>query len=352
MHRLLIAAIPTSLSAAALGAAAGLALVYAITVVVLDRYNSSRPSRALLREYLVDLRSTPPVDSRGDAVARGVWDELQAVIEHVDDESDGRWYRRKIKTNSSENPQIARLANDLPHIRGRFKSIHTSGILAIWRRAHVLERRRWLFAPSDEVHQRLVSAGADLDELGTSDARELAKRIAKVSGADRNEDEEHALLDEALRVYFAKRDDGFASAADMQAKAVYLVEFGLLLVVALALGFHREQLFLFGALGGLLSRLTRILGRNPVATDYGASAASLMIAPVMGALAGFAGIAALQGLGDIKVTQHTLASLWSTPSTPLALTFALAFGFVERLLDKALQAAAKAVPGASTGSNS
>lgn len=98
----------------------------------------------------------------------------------------------------------------------------------------------------------------------------------------------------------------------------------------------RGVLFLVGAIGGLLSRLSRSLERNDVPTDYGASWTTLFLSPVAGALGAWAGILLSALAVELNVLSETFKDLWCCPFTQLALGLALLFGFSERLFDTVL----------------
>jgi hypothetical protein len=99
-----------------------------------------------------------------------------------------------------------------------------------------------------------------------------------------------ALLSEALAVIYDRRDTDYATLASWHNKTIFLVSCGLLLIVFLAANLENETLFLLGASGGLLSRLSRSLYRQDVQTDYGASWTTLFLSPVVGALTGWGGV--------------------------------------------------------------
>jgi hypothetical protein len=143
------------------------------------------------------------------------------------------------------------------------------------------------------------------------------------------------LLHETLRFLHDRRDTLFQSLADLQAKSVWLAIFGLGLIVVAACTFHREPLLLFGALGGFISRTVQLLRRVPRGTDYGASSSPFILAPVIGALSGWAGVAIVQGLVSVNVlNKEFFGHVWDDPLRVLPLAIAFAFGFTERLLNR------------------
>jgi hypothetical protein len=81
-----------------------------------------------------------------------------------------------------------------------------------------------------------------------------------------------ALLAEALNFNYQSEDNTFSDLVSWQNKTSWLVVCGLLAVLVLSIAIpDHSLLFLIGATGGLLSRLSRSLDRKDVPTDYGAS---------------------------------------------------------------------------------
>ena len=162
---------------------------------------------------------------------------------------------------------------------------------------------------------------------------ESALSVAPVVPLDRWK----ALLSEALGVIYDRRDTDFASLLSWHNKTIWLIECGLLLILALAATLDHSVFFLLGATGGLLSRLSRSLYRADVQTDYGASWTTLFLSPVVGAMAGWAGML----IASLAVNLGVLGSLfksitWENPYAELAMAFAFVLGFSERLFDTIL----------------
>ena len=94
-----------------------------------------------------------------------------------------------------------------------------------------------------------------------------------------------------------------------------------------------SSFFLLGALGGLLSRMQRMLTREKVAVDYGQSWITLFLSPVTGALAGWTGVLLVSVAVDWGVLGSLFAKVhWDQPDQVLTLATALLFGISERLL--------------------
>jgi hypothetical protein len=148
-----------------------------------------------------------------------------------------------------------------------------------------------------------------------------------------------ALLVEGQALLYDRGDTDFARLVSWQNKAVWLVTCGLLLMVGLGTALGHLALFLIGAAGGLMSRLSRALHRQDVLTDYGASWSPLFLSPVVGAIAGWSGLliaAVLHQFGILGTLFDPLQ--WNADLTPLALGLAFVLGFSERAFDSLLGA--------------
>jgi hypothetical protein len=142
-----------------------------------------------------------------------------------------------------------------------------------------------------------------------------------------------ALLAEALGLLYDRTDASFATLISWHNKTMWLIGCGLFLIASLAATLQHEVLFLVGATGGLLSRMSRSLSRAEVPTDYGASWTSLFLSPVVGALAGWSGILLVITGVELKVLGPAINVSWYNPYHPLALGLAFLLGFSERAFD-------------------
>jgi hypothetical protein len=148
-----------------------------------------------------------------------------------------------------------------------------------------------------------------------------------------------ALLVEAQALIYDRGDTDFARLVSWQNKAVWLVTCGLLLMVGLGMALGHLALFLVGAAGGLMSRLSRALHRQDVLTDYGASWSPLFLSPVVGALAGWSGLLLAAVLHQFGILGSLFDALkWDDSLAPLALGLAFVLGFSERAFDSLLGA--------------
>ncbi len=105
---------------------------------------------------------------------------------------------------------------------------------------------------------------------------------------------------------------------------------------------RREYAFtLVGAIGGLLSKLRGAVNRANVPFDYGVSWTTLFLAPLVGALTGWAGVLLATALVEVSVFSKEFFDIdWMNASAePEALALAVVFGFsaalFEAVVDKA-----------------
>jgi Abnormal spindle-like microcephaly-assoc'd, ASPM-SPD-2-Hydin len=147
-----------------------------------------------------------------------------------------------------------------------------------------------------------------------------------------------ALLSEARNQLYDASDTEFASIASWHKKTAWLIGSSLLLVLALSATFGHAPFFLLGALGGLMSRLSRVLARQQLPTDYGFSWTTLFLSPMVGALAAWSGVLLLALAVRYKVLGDLFASVsWADPYSELALGLALLLGVSERLFVKIVE---------------
>jgi hypothetical protein len=152
-----------------------------------------------------------------------------------------------------------------------------------------------------EVAARTLSPSTDPQEPGQgsgqaeSNARCCQKPDPRV---------QRALLEEFLAALYDARDTRYARLLTLHNKAAWLLLVGLGLAVALGSftpglpnGLSQGTGLLLGFLGGLLSRLLRVVATKELPTDYGAYWVPLFLAPVLGALGAVGGVLGLLGLG-------------------------------------------------------
>jgi len=108
-----------------------------------------------------------------------------------------------------------------------------------------------------------------------------------------------------------------------------------LLPLAVLIGFGYGLLLVAGAIGGLVSRMQRLVFTNHIPITYGSSWGPLFCAPILGALAAWAGlvlISLLQAAGVLQLTDlHTTLHDLKVP-TAAVLGIAILLGASERFL--------------------
>ncbi len=232
------------------------------------------------------------------------------------------------------------------------------GEIAGWGLAHEAEAQLGPFLSYNETRAGLERAAADLLQLADSTAISIAEHIRQAltvahgGAGGASEKRLQALLQQARRMLYDASDTRFATMVSWQNKAAWLVGVGLVLILALAADLGNEDLFLLGAAGGLLSRLSRALNRADVPTDYGASWTTLFLSPVVGALSAWCGILVVAAAFKLQLLGAAFASVTGYDSySPMVFGVAILLGFSERAFDGILtQLEAAVVPAGETPS--
>jgi len=248
-------------------------------------------------------------------------------------------------------PSAAMLAEERRQPGQKTESVAFSQakILAGWRTLH---RDQVAQVKSLEREDVIVQLRTRLPEL-PDDNRSRAVRVAatealttltKESATAADLDGAKRVLEQVLRIAYDSRDSVYEEAADVHRKTLWLATLAAALVAALGAALQEgEAFFLVGAVGGLVSRLNRVLSRRPRANDYGASWSTLILAPIAGALAGWLGVLLTEALAsDFGVfDEETFTAIFSggedlpADRATLALAVAFVFGFSERLINRA-----------------
>lgn len=297
-----------------------LCLLYWLAVVMIRWNRIARPTREFLKAEIGSLQSeleTAANGKQGDDQFRA--ESIKGLIATA----------RNLIDNPAD-PWFRRAANVLFWSRGQ----EMTG----WGYVYEAQIQMVPLLSPQTVVARLESNEQQLRVAGDAPSIAMANAIhtqLTAVGADVDPDRRKALLAEALDANFDRDENEFAGLVSWQNKASWLVGCGLVLILMLTGVIHHHSiLFLVGATGGLLSRLSRSLDRKDVPTDYGASWTTLFLSPVAGALGAWAGIL----VSGLAVQLNVLGSVfnvdWSTaPCEPTTLGIALVFGFSERLLD-------------------
>jgi hypothetical protein len=223
-----------------------------------------------------------------------------------------------------------------------------------WGYVHEVEAQMVPYLPLPTVVAKLEVAEHKLTAANDAGSSALAKSIndALTATPRAGDDRLRALLSEALQANYEREDNSFADLLSWQNKTAWLISVGLLLILVLVGIYPRHsELLLIGAVGGLISRLSRSLERKDVPTDYGASWTTLFLSPVAGALGAWAGVLVADLAFNLSVLGTVFKGIWDVPLNNTALGAALVFGFSERLLDTVLDKAAEKIGGTQSPSS-
>jgi hypothetical protein len=223
--------------------------------------------------------------------------------------------------------------------------------LAAWTRLHELERQVVSFlVPEQRVVERAVYAETQLREVKSPSATVVADRMRQTlqeivasGGAAEDHQHSHAIahlkqqLGEGLAIVYDHTDTKFAELMEWHNKAMFLVYLSLLAIGVLGTAFHHEELFLIGAVGGLMSRMARSLFREDVPNDYGASWTTLFLSPLLGAISAWFGITLIIWLQQFNVLGDAFGVIsWHRATDAVTIAMAFTLGFSERLFTSLL----------------
>jgi hypothetical protein len=123
-------------------------------------------------------------------------------------------------------------------------------------------------------------------------------------------------LAQALHTLYNYRDTEFSKLVTWQGKASWLMYIGVLFIGLLA-AFSNPILLLLGAVGGLISRVLRVVRGPSIPTDYGAFWTSLFASPLFGALAGWVGVTLILALTQLGLAGDVFKTMsWSDMTPP------------------------------------
>jgi hypothetical protein len=213
-----------------------------------------------------------------------------------------------------------------------------------WVRLHEAQRQIvWCWKPASVI-ARFERAVGQLDELPADrqvfwQARWQELRTTCPWGRDLTDQEiswYKANLIELLAELYNARDAKYSQLASLYGKAAWLVLAAFLpLAALLTLGYG--VILLAGAIGGLISRLQQLVYAKGLPTAYGSSWVPLYLAPLLGALAAWAGLTLLALLQTLQVIDlpalNVSAGYAGLPSTQL-LGIAVLLGLSERFLNR------------------
>ncbi|MEJ2756337.1 MAG: hypothetical protein P8104_11040, partial [Gammaproteobacteria bacterium] len=230
--------------------------------------------------------------------------------------------------------------------------------LAAWRRAHDADRLITDLWSDDHVAAHALVAKEELKSLGNQTASTLAEKIAYVIETN-TVTQLRFLLKEARCLIFSARDTYYEELSDWQHKALWLVIITGAIVVLLATSQSNVLFLLLGAVGGLLARLAKAIKAKDVGFDYGVSWSILFLAPLVGALMGWAGVLLsdfILALDILKLPEKLLIKMTTEKDDMLALTtntknvMAILFGFSATLFEGVMSGAISALTKKPSGS--
>jgi hypothetical protein len=211
--------------------------------------------------------------------------------------------------------------------------------IAQWVLMHEAERLLLPTLSHEQLVARLERALGQLGELPQA-RREAWEAVIDRLLADKDKADPHldcayrAYLDEVLGEIYEASNGNAIQLAGLYNRATWIILVALLPLAVLA-GFGYGVLLVAGAIGGLVSRMQRLVFSSHIPITYGSSWGPLFCAPVLGALAAWAGlvlISLLQTAGVLQLTAlHTTLNDLRTPSAAL-LGIAILLGMSERFL--------------------
>jgi Putative Ig domain len=296
-----------------IGGALLLSLFYWLIMVLVRWHRVARPTRELLTAQIASVETELALLNPSGS---------KQILELLDRAS------RLLKPDNLSRAN--RVANFLFWSRGQ----EITG----WGYVHEGQIRMAQYLAPETIVARLESAEQKLRLTNDVPCIALANSIHQTLTAPSPDAlRQKALLTEALNINYGRSDNSFADLVSWQNKTSWLIVCGLTLIVVLIAAFpHHSALFLVGAAGGLISRLSRSLDRKDVPTDYGASWTTLFLSPVSGALGAWAGVLVCGLAYKLNILGQAFNADWSHPCDPGVLAIALVFGFSERLLDGVL----------------
>lgn len=184
---------------------------------------------------------------------------------------------------------------------------------------------------------RYAAAALGGDHSGlVEELQRIGESTGQVDEGDRD------LVARAFLVLNVPRTHSTQQALTLHRKVNWLILTGLVLLAVLVIAFGGAAVVAFGLLGAFVSRIG-LFAREGAPTRREFDWTAIMPAPVVGALAAFAGVNLVAALSSWGLLGETFddVSIGSTAVTTLALAFV--FGFSERLLDRLVQTASDRV---------
>ncbi|GII25844.1 hypothetical protein [Planosporangium mesophilum] len=281
-----------------------------------------------------------------------------------------RWTRPNARPSAPDSPvdadalakAIDRLVPDFHNLndgpeRGRsLRNWIGSSEIAQWVRLHEAQRLEVWRLPDAAVQARFARAMGQIDELPPVRQNAWQRRWAELQEASRRVEGAEAAahtrwraeLSQLLAELFNARDATYNQLVSLYGKAGWLVLAAYLPVIALLVAGYGYVL-IAGSVGGLISRVQRVVYGAGWPTAYGISWVPLFLAPLLGALTAWAGlqfIATLQALHvlDLSSLIRPETTFRDAPA-PAVLGLAVLLGFSERLFNQLGSQAEKVLSG-------
>jgi hypothetical protein len=212
--------------------------------------------------------------------------------------------------------------------------------IAQWVLMHEAERLALPALGHAELVARLERALGQLNDL-PQPRREAWEDVIRTLLATKDEADDERLnrvyrayLDELLGEIYEASNGNAIQLSGLYNRATWIILVALLPLAVLA-GMGYGVLLVAGAIGGLVSRMQRLVFSTRIPITYGSSWAPLFCAPILGALAAWAGLALISLLQTAGVLQLTALQTSSdnlrAPSAALLGT-AILLGMSERFL--------------------
>lgn len=217
--------------------------------------------------------------------------------------------------------------------------------IARWVRLHEAQRLEIWQMSDQAIKARFARAMGQIDELPAVRQNAWQRRWVDLQNSSRGGPQLDQQAREAWRnelsqllaELFNARDSTYNQLVSLYGKAGWLIFAAYLPVVALLVAGYGPVL-LAGFLGGLVSRMQRLVYASGRPTAYGTSWVPLFLAPLLGALAAWAGLhllLLLQALGIVSLTEILVpgSDLRMQPHAAV-LGLAVLLGFSERLFNQ------------------
>lgn len=290
---------------------------YILQIFLIRWYIVAVPTRELVESQIMAVRNNLRIEQaepdKTDALEKAVMEASETLLKKAEENIEPNWQDRIAWSGGRE--------------------------LGAWRMIHQVERQAALIMLPKEVKATLASQKGLLEKMDSAEAKSLLDSITLDDTQNTIEDY-RAQLKEARRIIYNDRDARFTQLAKSHNKALYLIVTTLLLMMGLAIVIGNTELFFLGALGGIMSRLTRVVRAKAVPSDYGASWTTLFLSPVSGAVAAWSGILLISILAseEFNLLGGFFLDIWQEPAAPTTLGIAFILGFSERYFDNITQA--------------